>query len=100
MKRAGFSPEMILVLIAAGLGAKGFSKFRKTKSFNQMNAQAKANLKQSEPTQFKEQRMSNNMVVIHSLAPLMLKKYPKTLKVLLVTYLSLCLGNLKRLVSL
>lgn len=61
MKRAGFSPEMILVLIAAGLGAKGFSKFRKTKSFNQMNAQAKANPKQAEPTQFKEQRMSNNM---------------------------------------
>ena len=61
MKRAGFSPEMILVLIAAGLGAKGFSKFRKTKSFKQMNAQGRANPKQAEPTQFKEQRMANNM---------------------------------------
>lgn len=60
MKRAGFSPEMILVLIAAGLGAKGFSKFKKTKSFKQMNAQGRANPKQAEPTQFKEQRMNNN----------------------------------------
>ena len=61
MNGAGFLPEMILVRISAGLDTTRFSKFRNTKSFNQINAQATSNPNQAEPTQFKEQRMSNNM---------------------------------------
>jgi hypothetical protein len=58
MKKAGFSPELIFVLIAAGLGVKGFRNFKKTPLYKRTEAQVKANPVKTAPDSVKAQKVN------------------------------------------
>ena len=58
MKKAGFSPELIFVLIAAGLGVKGFRNFKKTPLYKKTEAQVKADPVKTAPDSVKAQKVN------------------------------------------
>jgi len=49
MKKAGFDPMLIPVLLAAGFGVKAFNKFKKTPTYKKTQAQVKAKPAQNTP---------------------------------------------------
>lgn len=57
MKRAGFDPTLIVALIAAGLGVKGFSKFKKTPLYKRTEAQVKADPVKTAPDSVKAEKI-------------------------------------------
>ena len=57
MKRAGFDPTLIVALIAAGLGVRGFSKFKKTPLYKRTEAQVKADPVKTAPDSVKAEKI-------------------------------------------
>jgi hypothetical protein len=49
MKKAGFDPMLIPILLAAGFGVKAFNKFKKTPTFKKTQAQVRAKPAQNTP---------------------------------------------------
>ena len=59
IKQAGFSPLLLALLFAGGLGARQLRKFRKTSTFKRANAQAKANPSKVEPDAVKAEKVQD-----------------------------------------
>jgi hypothetical protein len=57
MKKAGFPAEMIFVLLAAGLGVKGFRNFKKTPLYKRTEAQVKADPVKTAPDSVKAEKI-------------------------------------------
>ena len=56
MKKAGFDPLLIGVLLAAGFGPKAFRKFKKTPTYKKTQAQVKADPVKTAPDSVKAER--------------------------------------------
>ena len=67
ISRAGFSPMLLALLFAGGMGARQFNKFKKTAAFKRTNAQAKANPSKVEPIFAKEARVAQDADRIYNL---------------------------------
>ena len=67
MSKAGFSPLLLALLFAGGMGARQFNKFKKTAAFKRTNAQAKANPSKVEPIFAKEARVTQEADRIYNL---------------------------------
>jgi len=67
MSKAGFSPLLLALLFAGGMGARQFNKFKKTAAFKRTNAQAKANPSKVEPIFAKEARVAQEADRIYNL---------------------------------
>ena len=67
ISRAGFSPMLLALLFAGGMGARQFNKFKKTAAFKRTNAQAKANPSKVEPIFAKEARVAQEADRIYNL---------------------------------
>ena len=67
ISRAGFSPMLLALLFAGGMGARQFNKFKKTAAFKRTNAQAKANPSKVEPIFAKEARVTQEADRIYNL---------------------------------
>ena len=59
IKQAGFSPLLLALLFAGGMGARQLRKFRKTSTFKRANAQAKANPSKVEPDVVKAEKLQD-----------------------------------------
>ena len=57
MKKAGFDPLLIGVLLAAGFGPKAFRKFKKTPTFKKAHAQVKADPVKTAPDSVKAEKI-------------------------------------------
>ena len=57
MKKAGFDPLLIGVLIAAGFGPKAFRKFKKTPTYKKTQAQVKADPVKTAPDSIKAEKI-------------------------------------------
>ena len=57
MKKAGFDPMIIPILIAAGFGVKAFNKFKKTPTYKKTEAQVKADPVKTAPDSVKAEKV-------------------------------------------
>ena len=58
MKKAGFDPLLIGVLLAAGFGPKAFRKFKKTPTYKKTQAQVKADPVKTAPDSVKAEKIN------------------------------------------
>ena len=59
LRKAGFDSSLFIMLIAAGLGYKGFRRFMKSKQFKKAQAQARVNPKMVEPDTVTSKRVQD-----------------------------------------
>ena len=58
MKKAGFDPSIIAILIAAGFGVQAFKKFKKTPTYKKTEAQVKADPVKTAPDSVKAKKIN------------------------------------------